>query len=107
MYLIDTSSFFYDKPTRIVSNEEQFKFIADEFHLSSIDIEKQYELALKNRIEIPPILMNHILIDAIKILHIMIDELDENMEKYDEKFEQISKRLKFIQLCHKLFINHC
>lgn len=51
--------------------------------------------------------MNHILIDAIKILHIMIDELDENMEKYDEKFEQISKRLKFIQLCHKLFINHC
>ena len=87
--------------------EERYNSIANEFKLSSLNIEKQYELALKNRIEIPPILMRRIIIDAIGILHIMIDESKQNFEKNYEKFQQISERLNELEAYNKLFDLHC
>ena len=90
-----------------LSIEERYKSIANEFNLSSSDIEKQYELALKNRIEIPPILMRRIIIDAIGILHIMLTELNQDIEKNHEKSKRISKRLKELEIYNKLFDLHC
>jgi len=90
-----------------LSIEERYKSIANEFNLSSSDIEKQYELALKNRIEIPPIFMRRIIIDAIEILRIMMNELNQDIEKHHEKSKRISKRLKELEIYNKLFDRHC
>jgi hypothetical protein len=87
--------------------EERYYFIANEFNLSSFDIKNQYELALKNRIEIPPTLMRRIIIDAIRILNIMMDELNQDQEKNNEKFQRILKRLHELETYKKLFDHHC
>ncbi|CAF1011486.1 unnamed protein product [Adineta steineri] len=89
------------------SIEERYDSIAKEFNLSLSTIEKQYELALKNRIEIPPILMRRIIIDAIGILHIMMNELNDDTGKNHEKSKRISKRLKELEAYNKLFDHHC
>ena len=90
-----------------LSIKERYECIANEFKLSSFDIEKQYKLALKNRIEIPPILMHRIIIDAMRILRIMIDELNQDLEKNDEKFQRITTRLNDLEAYSKLFNQHC
>jgi hypothetical protein len=87
----------------VSSFEEQFNFLAKEFNLPSSFIEKQYELALKNRIEIPRILMRRILIDAIGIFRIMKNEFNQETEK----FQRISKRLYELETYNQLFAHHC
>ncbi|CAF0735607.1 unnamed protein product [Rotaria sordida] len=96
-----------EKQISKLSIEQQYNCIANEFKLSSYDIEKQYKLALKNRIEIPPVLMHRIIIDTIKILYIMIDDLNQDIVKNNEKFQRISKRLNELQIYNKLFDHHC
>jgi hypothetical protein len=83
-----------------LSMEERYNYIANEFNLSSFDIKNQYELALKNRIEIPPILMRRIIIDAIRILRIMLDE-------NPEKILPISQRLNELEIYNQFFDHHC
>ncbi|CAM4745743.1 unnamed protein product [Rotaria magnacalcarata] len=90
-----------------LSIKERYECIANEFKLSSFDIEIQYKLALKNRIEIPPILMHRIIIDAMRILRIMIDELNQDREKNDGKFQRITTRLNDLEAYNKLFKQHC
>ncbi|CAF4622707.1 unnamed protein product [Rotaria sp. Silwood1] len=104
---VSSSSSSIEKQISKLSIEQQYNCIANEFKLSSDDIEKQYKLALKNRIEIPPILMRRIIIDAIRILHIMIDDLNQDIVKNNEKFKQISKRLSELEIFNKLFDQHC
>jgi len=66
-------------------------------------IEKQYELALKTRIEIPPMLMRRIIIDAIGILRLIKEEFNSE----HEKFQRISKRLNQLETYNQLFDYHC
>ncbi|UJR27719.1 hypothetical protein I4U23_008996 [Adineta vaga] len=90
-----------------LSLNEQYQSIADEFNLSILEIEKQYELALKNRLEIPPILMRRLIIDAIGIFQIMINEFNHDTERNEGKFQRISKRLSELEIYNKLFDHHC
>jgi hypothetical protein len=66
-------------------------------------MKNQYELALKNRIEIPPILMRRIIIDAIGIFRIMINDFNQDMDK----FQRISKHLEELEIYNQLFDHHC
>jgi hypothetical protein len=66
-------------------------------------IEKQYELALKTRIEIPPMLMRRIIIDAIGILRLIKEEFNSE----HEKFQRISKHLNQLETYNQLFDYHC
>ncbi|CAF2904985.1 unnamed protein product [Rotaria sp. Silwood2] len=106
-YLLGSPSSSIEQSISKLSIEQRYDCIANEFKLSSCDIEKQYQLALRNRIEIPPILMRRIIIDAIKILHIMIDDLNQDILKNNEKFRRISKRLNELETYDKLFDHHC
>jgi len=87
--------------------KKRYYSIANQFNLSSIEIEKQYELALKNRREIPPILMRRIIIDAIGILRIIINQLNQDQENNSGKFQRISKHLNELETYNKLFDHHC
>jgi hypothetical protein len=66
-------------------------------------IEKQYELALKTRIEIPPLLMRRIIIDAIGILHLIKQEFNQE----HEKFPRIIRRINQLEMYNQLFDHHC
>lgn len=90
-----------------MSIEDRCNAIAKEFKLSPSNLKNQYELALKNRVEIPPILMRRIIIDAIRILHIMLNELNQDIEKNDDKSEKVFKRLSELEVYNKLFEHHC
>ena len=90
------------------SSEQQYDRIAHAFHLTPEDIGKHYELALKNRLEIPPILMRRLIIDAIGILRIMIDEMQlRDTEQNDVRLRRISQRLDELEICNQLFSRHC
>ena len=66
-------------------------------------IEKQYELALKTRIEIPPLLMRRIIMDAIGVLHLIKQEFNPEHEKYS----CIVRRLNQLEIYNQLFDQHC
>ncbi|CAF3295075.1 unnamed protein product [Rotaria socialis] len=102
-----TVSSLLEQQMASLSIKERYECIANEFKLSSLDIEKQYKLALKNRIEIPPILMHRIIIDAMRILRLMIDELNQDLGKNDGKFQRITTRLNDLEAYSKLFNQHC
>ena len=85
----------------------RYKSIADEFNLSTSDVEKQYELALKNRLEISPILMRQLIVDAVGILRIIVNEFNHDMEKNHERSQRLSKHLTQLEILHKLFDQHC
>ncbi len=101
-------NFLFNSFTNIINRKKSTKLlyniIANECNFSSFPI----ELTLKNRIEIPPILMRRIINDAIRIFHIMINELKQKQEKKNsKKFQRILKRLNELEIYNKLFDYHC
>lgn len=62
---------------------------------------------MKNRIEIPPLLLRGVIIDAVGILRIMRDELNQDPESNTEKLQRISKRLQYLEAYNALVDLHC
>ena len=68
----------------------------------------QYYLALKNRLEIPPLLLRRLIEDARAVLRLMIREIerDENGEN-EKRRQRIVERLEELENSHRLFVEHC
>jgi hypothetical protein len=89
------------------SIEERCERMTDALPLSSSDISKQYHLALRNRIEIPPMLMRRVMVDAVGILRIMFDDANQDASRDAGRLKRISSRLNEIQRLNQLFDRHC
>lgn len=92
----------------MTSHEHRYNRLAQAFRLPPQTIETQYHLALKNRLEIPPLLMRRLIDDARSILRLMIKEIDrEDHQENDKRLEHIQIRLAELETYHKLFNQHC
>ena len=89
------------------SIEERCKHMAATLPLSSADITKQYHLALRNRIEIPPMLMRRVMVDAVGILRIMFDDANRDATRNADRLKRISFRIDEIERLNQLFDRHC
>ena len=88
--------------------DERWKSLANQFNLSSLQMEYQYELASKIRCEIPPLLRRKILLDAIGILQILREQLNQDQENYQhEKLRRLDKHLEQLEHAKKGFHQHC
>ncbi|CAF1051574.1 unnamed protein product [Didymodactylos carnosus] len=90
-----------------MSQQERGERIADELGLNFSDVQYQYELALRNRIEIPPLIMRCLITDAIGILHVMKKEVSKDLGTDHTKVERVNIRLQELQTYLKIYDKHC
>lgn len=77
------------------------------FHLSSHQIQLQYQLAKSIRCDISPLFQRKILIDAIEILQLMKDELNQEEEVHRDKLQRLTKHIENLQISKALFDQYC
>lgn len=88
-------------------DDEEIQRVSECLNLSPIEINQHYQSALKNRLEIPPMLMRRLIIDAIEIIRIMSNEMSNELPKSDEKLQAIARWLNELEFFNRLFNQHC